>query len=89
MHVSESDLSVLEQSWAKIQSQTLWTLQECYMPADSQPVISDSNHTSGLNEQNSDNPGTVVADLPITETSLAINAHDISISTAIKKPNVM
>ena len=46
VHGSESDLNVLEQSWVKIQSQTLWTLQACYMPADSQPIESINTHDS-------------------------------------------
>ena len=39
VHGSESDLTLLEKSWGKIQSQTLWTLQECFMPAASKPAL--------------------------------------------------
>ena len=33
VHGAESDLIILEQNWEKVQIQTLWSLQNCYMPS--------------------------------------------------------
>lgn len=33
VHGAESDLITLEQNWEKVQTQTLWSLQNCYMPS--------------------------------------------------------
>ena len=45
VHGAESDLVVLERDWDKVQVQTLWSLQNCYMPSNTaQP----ENNTSTL-----------------------------------------
>ena len=78
VHGSEGDLAKIEQAWDKVQSQTLWTLQDCYMPANSQTVNeSPTNTTPSLN-------ASVTA---VTETSEACNSSSTaviveSISTA-------
>ena len=33
VHGAESDLITLEQNWEKVQTQTCWSLQNCYMPS--------------------------------------------------------
>ena len=75
VHGSESDLALLDQSWGKIQSQTLWSLQECYMPAASQPV-------SASVSENVDNvqPNPDELEQPVIESNPDIDAHEASSS---------
>jgi hypothetical protein len=64
VHGSEKDLTMVEQAWDKVQSQTLWTIQDCYMPADSQNVSENlTNHTPS---QNAPDTVTVVMESPVT-----------------------
>ena len=49
VHGSESDLAVLEELWDKVQDQTLWKLQNCYMPPPNGPSTDDTQSTSVSN----------------------------------------
>ena len=49
LHGSESDLTILEHNWDKVHQQTLWSLQNCYMPKNSALSNEDSVNTPAAN----------------------------------------
>ena len=95
VHCSESDLTLLEKSWGKIQSQTLWTLQECFMPAASKPasvsVDANSQHKPDAGETEQpvpeSDPVTAVIDVQETSESMLLLLHNCPKLPHVHLPN--
>ena len=67
MRGSENDLTILEQEWDKVQDQTLWTLENCYIMSPNANQSQNLDHTQAQVSQTSQSSetATLVADSPV------------------------
>ena len=69
VHGTEDELSMLEKEWEKVHNQTLWKLQDCFMPTSA----SGNDSSSGNHIQNAHSPSRQTESVTTNQASPTTN----------------